>query len=40
MPPDKKGSKGMNWEGAFHYIRPPDEYVEGIDLEAMTNAKG
>ena len=31
MPPDKKGSKGMNWEGAYHYVRPPDGRDKGID---------
>ena len=31
MPPDKKGSKGMNWEGAYHYVRPPDGRAQGVD---------
>ena len=31
MPPDKKGSKGINWEGAYHYVRPPDDWEKVVD---------
>ena len=40
MPPDKKGSKGMNWEGGIPYVRPPDEWEEGVDLVANEGASG
>jgi len=32
MPPAKKGSKGMNWQGGIPSVRPPDEYVEEVNL--------
>jgi hypothetical protein len=39
MPPDKKGSKGMNWEGAYHFLRPPDDRTRGVDPVAKKHAR-